>query len=148
VVGLRPARLDDGPQLRKVCYPYYTPEEMERALNASLVQAEAGRGLRLVAECEGAIVGCGQLWSWHRGAEIADLVVAVPFRGQGIGRRLIEALLQEARSLGVPAVEIGVEADNRGALGLYRRLGFVYRRTIRVVLNGGPLTLIYLKREM
>jgi ribosomal protein S18 acetylase RimI-like enzyme len=121
---------------------------MERALNDSLTQAKAGRGLRLVAECEGAIVGCGQLRRWQRGAEIADLVVAGPFRGRGIGRRLIEALLQEARSLGVPRVEIGVEADNGRALALYRRLGFVYQRTLRVVLNGDPLTLVYLNREI
>jgi ribosomal protein S18 acetylase RimI-like enzyme len=148
MVELRPARLDDGPQLRQVCYPHCAPDEMERALKVSQTRAATGRGLRLVAERDGQIVGCGQLWAWHRGAEIADLVVAAPFRGQGIGRKLIEALLQEARSLGVVAVEIGVEADNRRALALYRRLGFVYRRTIWLTLNGSPLALIYLKREM
>jgi ribosomal-protein-alanine N-acetyltransferase len=148
MVEVRPARLDDGPQLRQVCYPHYAPDEMERALSASLAQAADGRGLRLVAEREGQIVGCGQLRAWHRGTEIVDLVVATPFRGQGIGRRLIEALLEEADSLGVPAVEIGVEADNRRALALYRRLGFAYRRTVRLALDGSQLTLIYLEREM
>jgi ribosomal protein S18 acetylase RimI-like enzyme len=148
MVEVRPARLYDGPQLCQVCYPHYTLEEMQQALSASLTQAAAGRGLRLVAEREGQIVGCGQLSAWHRGTEITDLVVAAPFRGQGIGRTLIEALLQEARSLGLPAVEIGVEADNRRALDLYRRLGFVYRRTVRLALDGSPLTLIYLEREM
>lgn len=148
MVALRPARLDDGPQLCQACYPHYTPAEMERALNDSLTQAKAGRGLRLVAEHEGAIVGCGQLRRWQEGAEIADLVVAGPYRGRGIGRQLIEALLQEARSLGVPTVEIGAEAGNRRALALYRRLGFVYQRAVRVALNGDPLTLIYLNREI
>lgn len=145
MVKLRPARPDDGPSLNRICYPHYAPDEMERALLASLGQAETGRGIRLVAEQDGQIVGSGQLSSWFQGAEIADLIVIPSHRSQGIGQALIEALLEKARTLGLPAVEIGVQAGNQRALTLYQRLGFTYRRTACLTLNGNRSTFIYLE---
>lgn len=147
MVKLRPARPDDGPILNRICYPHYAPDEMERALAASLRQAETGRGMRLVAEQDGQIVGSGQLSSWFQGAEIADLIVTPSHRGQGIGQALIEALLEKARTLNLPAVEIGVQAGNQRALTLYQRLGFTYRRTVYLALNGTRSAFIYLEHE-
>jgi ribosomal protein S18 acetylase RimI-like enzyme len=54
---------------------------------------------------------------------IVDIALLPAFRGRGIGTRLLEALLAEARARGVP-LRIHVEKFNR-ALGLYRRMGFV-----------------------
>jgi len=147
LLHLRPARPDDGPALHRICYPHYAPEEMERTLAASLKQAERGRGLRLVAEWEEQIAGCGQLLSWGRGAEIADLVVVPRYRGRGIGRELVEALLEEARRLGIPAVEIGVRPGNQRALALYQRLGFVYQRKIHLTLNKKRMAFVYLEHK-
>jgi GNAT superfamily N-acetyltransferase len=45
-------------------------------------------------------------------------------RGQGIGSRLLSALLEPAGRAGYPAVSLSVERDNP-ALRLHRRLGFV-----------------------
>ena len=147
MVTLRPARPDDGPQLNRVCFPRYSPREMEGALAASLSQAKAGRGVRLVARRNGEIVGSGQLVSWSQRGEIADLFVTPSCRGQGIGRALIEALLARASDLGLSKVEIGVQVDNQRALALYQRLGFTYQRTVDLTLNGTRSTIIYLERE-
>lgn len=53
-----------------------------------------------------------------------DLAVSPEFRGQGIGRRLLEAVEADARSLGCCKVTLEVRADNVRAQELYRRLGF------------------------
>jgi len=47
------------------------------------------------------------------------------YRGQGLGRRLIEAAIGVAREAGMIRIEFGVHADNARAIRLYERVGFV-----------------------
>jgi ribosomal protein S18 acetylase RimI-like enzyme len=47
------------------------------------------------------------------------------FRSQGIGSALLRATLARARERGFTRVELTVRADNRRAIGLYRKFGFV-----------------------
>jgi len=49
--------------------------------------------------------------------------VATLYRGRGIGRLLLDALIFEARIRSVQALSLSVDPDN-DALRLYRRLGF------------------------
>ena len=46
------------------------------------------------------------------------------FRGCGLGRRLIETTLADARRIGLLRVELTVHADNARAIALYARVGF------------------------
>ena len=57
-------------------------------------------------------------------AEVKDLVVTEAARGQGLGRRLLEACEARARAAGAQWLRIGVLADNSRALETYRRFGF------------------------
>lgn len=45
-------------------------------------------------------------------------------RGGGNGRRLLDALEAEARRRGCTRMQLEVRADNRGAIALYRRMGY------------------------
>jgi RimJ/RimL family protein N-acetyltransferase len=47
------------------------------------------------------------------------------FRGQGHGRKLVEASLHAAKLAGFSRVELTVHADNPRAIALYERVGFV-----------------------
>ena len=59
----------------------------------------------LVAEVDGLVVGCGALHViWEDLGELRTLAVAPHARGAGIGRALVEALLERARALGVSRV--------------------------------------------
>jgi len=55
---------------------------------------------------------------------VHDLAVAPQFRGQGIGKALLEAVAADARALGCGKVTLEVRADNAKAIELYRRVGF------------------------
>jgi ribosomal protein S18 acetylase RimI-like enzyme len=55
---------------------------------------------------------------------VHDLCVLAPHRGHGLGRRLMEAVLERARAAGCAAVSLEVRADNAIARRLYQSLGF------------------------
>ncbi|HET7399412.1 MAG TPA: amino-acid N-acetyltransferase [Intrasporangium sp.] len=56
----------------------------------------------LVAEVDGRIVGCGALHvMWEDLAEIRTLAVAPDQLGTGLGGRILDALVEQARELGV-----------------------------------------------
>ena len=58
-----------------------------------------------VTEETGVITGCGSLMiMWHDLAEVRSLVVRRGHQGGGIGRKIVEALIQEARTLGIASV--------------------------------------------
>ncbi|GAA6524849.1 amino-acid N-acetyltransferase [Intrasporangium sp. DVR] len=55
-----------------------------------------------VAEREGEVVGCGALHvMWEDLAEIRTLAVADGLLGTGLGGRILEALVEDARELGI-----------------------------------------------
>jgi RimJ/RimL family protein N-acetyltransferase len=47
------------------------------------------------------------------------------WRGQGLGKALLEACIRKAFTNGLTRIELEVYADNANAIALYRRLGFV-----------------------
>lgn len=79
----------------------------------------------LVAMVEDTIVGWSSLWSLDAPRPTFGLSVADAFHGHGLGSRLMEAVLDWARSQGIAVVELTVVQDNAKAIGLYERRGFV-----------------------
>ena len=57
-------------------------------------------------------------------AEILSVAVAAPWRGRGLGRRLVDLHLRRLAGLGMSAVFLEVEEANAAALRLYDRAGF------------------------
>lgn len=45
--------------------------------------------------------------------------------GQGLGAHMLGAVEQKARELGIASLYLNVAADNRRAVALYKRLGFI-----------------------
>jgi L-amino acid N-acyltransferase YncA len=84
---------------------------------------------RLVARVDGEVVGWAALMPVSRRAVyagVADLsvYVAAPARGRGVGRALLEALVDSARAGGLWTLQAGVFPENGASLALHRSLGF------------------------
>lgn len=58
-------------------------------------------------------------------AHLYQMWVAPAHRGRGIGRELLDAVIEWARAAGARAVELGVTCGNTPASRLYARAGFV-----------------------
>ena len=83
-------------------------------------------GRLLIAEYEAELAGCVALHKLEPGiCEMKRLYLRPAFRGKGLGRRLAETILNEARSIGYQRLRLDtVERVMRDAVGLYRALGF------------------------
>lgn len=91
---------------------------IERAASHPLPQAGA------VVEREGGVVACGLLKLEGDHAGLFAVTTAPAWRGQGLGRAVVAALLAEARRRGAALAYLQVTADNAPARALYRRFGF------------------------
>jgi phosphinothricin acetyltransferase len=100
--------------------------------------SHGGRHPVLVAVCEGRVVGWASLTRWSDRPAYDDTAetsfyVQAESRGQGIGRRLKEAIIEEARRLKFHTLIARVAADSRESLHLNESLGFVHVGTLREV---------------
>ncbi len=80
----------------------------------------------VIAESAGEVIGYGGLFSPSEGveADVQTLTVASRRQGEGIGRALLGALLDEARRRTAPAVLLEVQVGNEPAIALYRSFDF------------------------
>lgn len=95
----------------------------------ALTQPAAGEAL-LVAEDTGELLGLVHVktvvdyFSQQSIAHVADVVVAAPAEGRGIGKALMRAAEDWARGQGYPMVQLHVLVDNARARSMYERLGY------------------------
>jgi ribosomal protein S18 acetylase RimI-like enzyme len=72
-------------------------------------------------------------------AYLEELYVVPSRRGQGLGRALLEAAMEEARGRGATRMDLGTSEDDVAARGLYDSAGF----TNREGKPDGPVMLYY-----
>ena len=78
-----------------------------------------------LAEEGGQVCGYGCLILMFERAEIANIAVASPFRGRGIGKELLERMHWTAKTLGAEECFLEVRVSNLSAIGLYEKCGYV-----------------------
>ena len=81
----------------------------------------------------------GQVYSDAPTAYLEELYVAPERRGEGLGRALLEAAMDEARTHGADQMDLGNSEDDTAAIALYESAGF----TNREGKPDGPVMLYY-----
>jgi ribosomal protein S18 acetylase RimI-like enzyme len=61
----------------------------------------------------------------HAHAGVLGMGVIAEFRGQGIGKALILAAIEKAKTAGLTRIELLVREENKRAIALYEHVGFV-----------------------
>ncbi len=104
-----------------------TPEQIRSRLHRL-----AGTDRVLVAVVDGRVVGLAGLdyaWLFHADlptARLMSIVVDEAFRGRGIGRRLVEAAVEQARAWGCDRLELTSRLERVEAHSFYESVGFTH----------------------
>ncbi len=121
-VHIRPLRPEDIPALARLEREIFSVPWSQRAFEELL---EHDYSLYLVAEEDGIPVGCAGLTVLDNEGDIDKVMVEERLRGQGIGRLLLQRLLEEGGRRGITEFTLEVRAGNQAAVRLYEKLGFV-----------------------
>jgi len=98
-------------------------------LDEVLADVRRGDGALVVARVDGVVRGMG---TWRRerspvfrtSGEIGKVMAHPDARGLGLGRRIVSALVDDARRAGIELLTLGVRGNNHGTIQLYEELGF------------------------
>ncbi|MGY8634535.1 GNAT family N-acetyltransferase [Bradyrhizobium sp. 14AA] len=138
-VSIRPARREDVAAIVAMLADDHLGRGRERvedplpaAYYAAFERVERDPNLTLVvAESEGRVVGCLQLavlsgLSSQGGVRglLEDVRVAADCRSRGIGERLVQWAVEEAKARGCNLVELLTHQTRTDAQRFYKRLGF------------------------
>lgn len=140
-VILRNAQVEDADNLIKYLKvtasetPYLIREPDEIAITLEQEQTfikrqmDAERELMLIATIEGRHAGNCSLMSignYQRYSHRCEVAIALyqDYCGAGIGKVMLETILEVAKKVGYEQAELEVIADNEQAISLYEKLGF------------------------
>ncbi|MBA3323938.1 MAG: N-acetyltransferase [Rhodobacteraceae bacterium] len=138
MADIRHARLEDAsaiaavwnPLIRDTLATFNSVERTGAAVAAMLAaRAEAGHPW-LVADAAGNVVGFASYAQFRPGPGYAltmehTIILDATATGRGVGARLMDQLVAEARARGAHSLIGAISAENPGALAFHSRHGFV-----------------------
>ena len=129
-IKLRPYRDGDAEAFRLLneawIEKYFGLEDADRiVLNDPEHHVLAKGGHIFFATAAGAPIGCCALKPMEPGEyEVAKMAVAEPWQGRGIGRRVLQYTVEQARALGTRRLYLETNDRLANAIHLYESLGF------------------------
>lgn len=140
-VSLRPGTLADAAALGRICYQAFATISAEHNFPADFPSPEVGIDFMtmvlshpgfysVVAEIDGTVVGSNFLDERSPIAGVGPITVDPAVQNGGIGRLLMQNVLDRAGERGFPGVRLLQAAYHSRSLSLYARLGFEAREQI------------------
>lgn len=71
------------------------------------------------------IAGFVEFWIMYDESHIIDIAVHPEFRRRGIGKKLMEFLIEKSSAAGAKKIFLEVRPSNTPAIALYKKMGFV-----------------------
>lgn len=135
-MNIRKGRIEDMPRVLELIQELAAFEKQPDAVEVTVSDLERdGFGVNplfqiLVAEIDGAIPGIALFYNrfstWKgKTIHLEDLIVSEKYRGSGIGMKLYEAVMAEAKNQNVRRVEWNVLDWNTPAISFYEKTGAV-----------------------
>jgi len=142
---IRPATVDDVEAVRAIRnaairdgIALWTGVELTPEAAAEWVGEHLARGAMLVAEIDEVVVGYAGYGQWrakegYRYTVDDSIYLSAAAQGRGIGRALLERLVELAAAAGMHVMIADIEAGNTASIALHEKLGFEQIGTIREV---------------
>ena len=110
----------------------------------------AGRPRRdyVVAVDDGQILGYGGIDVSGDNADLMTIATVPEAQGRGLGRRLLDELVQRAEHSGAQALLLEVRADNEPAQRLYRSSGFEVISVRRRYYQPGDIDALVMRKHL
>jgi len=135
-ITIATATADDLDAMADLLYELFTlesdfkPERKKQLRGLRLILDNPQIGQLFVLRVDGIVAGMANALITVSTAEgravvlLEDVIVKAAFRGQKLGRRLVEHVFEWAAKAGMPRVTLLADKDNAPALAFYDRLGF------------------------
>lgn len=94
---------------------------------------ERNPGLSLVARNEAQLIGTVLCGHDGRRGYLHHLAVAQPYRGQGLGRRLVGVSLAKLAAAGIQKCHVFLHRDNQAGEQFWRRIGWELRSELNMM---------------
>jgi predicted N-acetyltransferase YhbS len=148
---IRPAQTADAAACGSICHDAFRAIATRHAFPPDFPSAEVATGLAsdlisrddvhaVVAESGGRVVGSNFLWEGSTIAGVGPITVDPTAQDAGIGRRLMEAVLERAAGRGAAGVRLLQAGYHMRSLSLYTKLGFDTREPL-LMMQGAALGL-------
>ncbi len=130
IIGIRPFESTDAAAFRLLneawIGKYFSIEDEDRLVLGNPVERILNPGGHIfMAVDANRCVGCCALIAVCPGVfELAKMAVAEEYRGRGIGRKILEHTIAQARSLGAKSLFLGSNTNLKDAIHLYESAGF------------------------
>jgi GNAT superfamily N-acetyltransferase len=130
------ATAEDLPAMADLLHELFTlesdfqPRRDQQLRGLQQILAAPALGQLFVVRADGRVIGMANALisvSTALGSAVAlleDVIVQREYRGQGLGRRLVEQVCAWAKSQGMVRVTLLADKDNSAALAFYETLGF------------------------
>ena len=146
---IRKADPKDAETCGRICYDAFCKINADHGFPPELPEVGAGIGMLsmmfshpgfwcVVAEQEGRIVGSNCLDERSAVFGVGPITVDPAIQNKGIGRRLMQAVLDRSRECQAPSVRLLQSAFHNRSLSLYTKLGFDPREPMSL-MQGTPL---------
>ena len=123
LITVRPMVMTDVDGVMAVEHDSFLTPWSRSAFEEELAQNRLAR--YIVAEENGAIVGYAGTWLVINEAHVTNVAVSGQRRREGIGRLLMQNLMELARENGMESMTLEVRVSNAAARHLYEQMGFV-----------------------
>lgn len=85
------------------------------------------------------MVGYFFLWYFNARVPLLGIGLLDAFHGHGLGRQMMELLIEEAKKHGSEGIELTTQMDNDRAFALYRKVGFKHYGEIENLQGDGTV---------
>jgi len=146
---LRPGTVADDTACGRICYEAFKAIAEQHNFPPDFPSADMAVGLlsmilaradvySVIAELDGQVVGSNFLWEGDTIAGVGPITIVPTAQNTGLGRRLMEAVLDRAKARDRVGVRLVQAAYHNRSLSLYSKLGFQAREPLSTIQGPPP----------
>jgi ribosomal-protein-alanine N-acetyltransferase len=118
----RSMRYEDIPHVCEIEQEAFTTPWTSGAFHNELTNNQFAH--YMILDINGEVAGYGGMWLIMDEAHVTNIAIRDTYRGQKLGKRLLQELMRTASFLGAKRMTLEVRASNHIAQSLYDKLGF------------------------